>query len=302
VVVLGSSRTGLGLRPAALAGCWGEGPQAPLVYNFSLNGAGTLMELMCLRRLLDDGVRPRYALVEVWPLHLHLKSGPEPPCEIERWRRADARLYAAYWHTREPYRVWRRNLLLPLRSHRTRLLSLCAPWLLAKDERVDDRWVGQDGWGSQVNAHLVAHDAARFAQVTAAWGTFLAPRLQALVIQPTEDRAIREMLALCRREGIEAALLFMPECRYMRRLYSPASRGQVGQYLRRLGQEFGVPVIDAQCWSADEDFADTHHLTVAGGDRFTRRLGEEVLKPWLAGRLGPGTPGAGGELAGRPRR
>ncbi|MGH7223896.1 MAG: hypothetical protein ACRELF_11750, partial [Gemmataceae bacterium] len=72
-LILGSSRTLSGICPPALPS-WPTdrrdavptGPE-PRVFNFSQLGAGPVRELQTLRRLLADGHRPNWLLLEVWP-------------------------------------------------------------------------------------------------------------------------------------------------------------------------------------------------------------------------------------------
>ena len=71
VLVLGSSRTAMGVRPDVLA----DEPAGPLVFNFSLVGSGPVMELMAFRRALADGVRPAAVVVEYWPAFLREDGG-----------------------------------------------------------------------------------------------------------------------------------------------------------------------------------------------------------------------------------
>ena len=66
-LILGSSRTLSGICPPALPGWPADAGPEPRVFNFSLLGAGPVRELLTLRRLLADGHRPDWLLLEVWP-------------------------------------------------------------------------------------------------------------------------------------------------------------------------------------------------------------------------------------------
>jgi hypothetical protein len=46
-----------------------------------------------------------------------------------------------------------------------------------------------------------------------------------------------------------------------------------------------VPVVDARTWLDDDDFTDSHHPLQRGAEKFTRRLGRELLEPLVQGRL-----------------
>src|SRR5262249_53567033 len=98
--------------------------------------------------------------------------------------------------------------------------------------------------------------------------------------------------ALCRREGIAAALLWMPEAGDFRAWYPPAAEAQISAFLAELSRGCGAPLIDARGWAADEDFADAHHLLPCGAAAFSARLCRDALPP-LLGRL-PAAPVACG--------
>src|SRR5260370_31651357 len=65
VLMLGSSRTGLGFN-AGSVDVAREGKPA-VVFNFGVSGGGPLLELLCLERLLADGIRPDLLFVEILP-------------------------------------------------------------------------------------------------------------------------------------------------------------------------------------------------------------------------------------------
>ena len=69
VMVVGSSRAAMGVRP----GAWEEvrGQSQPLLFNMSLLGGGPIMELMVARRASADGLRPSVVLFEYWPPYLY---------------------------------------------------------------------------------------------------------------------------------------------------------------------------------------------------------------------------------------
>src|SRR5579864_5169313 len=66
-LILGSSRVKYSVCPSAMQIHTASGVPTPIVYNFAMNGMGTIRELMYLRRLLADGIRPKWLLIEIWP-------------------------------------------------------------------------------------------------------------------------------------------------------------------------------------------------------------------------------------------
>ena len=103
-------------------------------------------------------------------------------------------------------------------------------------------------------------------------------------------RAFDDLLALCRREDIPAAVVWMPESSEFRSWYPESARRLVADYCTDLSRQHGVRVIDARDWLRDEDFLDAHHALPPGAAAFTRRLGEQVLCPLVQGTLPPATP------------
>src|SRR5262249_43309369 len=70
-LVLGSSRSLMGVRPDLLTDRHQPEEQQPLVFNFALAGSDPTHELLTIHRLLGEGVRPRWVLIEVPPPLLH---------------------------------------------------------------------------------------------------------------------------------------------------------------------------------------------------------------------------------------
>src|SRR6476646_392089 len=66
VLALGSSRVYTGLRLPAL-GDTADAPQEPLLFNGGLLGAGPLLQLLALDRMLRAGERPDAVVMEFWP-------------------------------------------------------------------------------------------------------------------------------------------------------------------------------------------------------------------------------------------
>src|ERR1051325_7902208 len=72
IIAFGSSLTSLGLRPEALDSCRPSNPVGPLVYNFGMPGTTVIGQLMCLKRLLAEDIRPDWVMVEIYPPHFLL--------------------------------------------------------------------------------------------------------------------------------------------------------------------------------------------------------------------------------------
>jgi hypothetical protein len=293
VVMLGSSRCLLGFRPAALPPCRTADGREPVVFNAGFLGAGPLMELICLRRLLADGLRPEVVFLECWPPSEIAEGIFRPPVQRLGWR--DLRVWGR--HTAEPgllYREWIESRLLPGSTGRAALLQALAPrWLPPREE--DYLNVDAAGWKPCPFGYTSKdrERRARFARND--YEAFL----QVYRHGETADRELRELLTLCRAEHIRAALVFLPESALFRGWYSPAARAEVDGYLGRLSRDFAVPVIDARAWVADDGFADGYHLLPEGAAAFTARFGREALQPLLEGRP-PTQAGRASEGVSRP--
>jgi hypothetical protein len=282
LVAIGSSRLNLGLRPEVLRKRGNTADQGPVVFNFALNGAGPLLELLCLNRLLVDGVRPDYLIIEIHPALLHREEGwtEDELLNSERLRTVDLpvlrRLSSHPWLQ---LGNWCLTRLTPCYTHRIGIVTRYAHNLLPLEDRPHD-WRRMDcsGWKPYPRE---AVNPVRYRQgVEHARREYAGP-LCHFHISTGPDRALREMLAISRRRNIRALLLLMPEGSEFRSWYPPGSRSLIVRYLAALSLEYGVAIIDARKWMADRYFFDSHHLLPRGATQFTQRLGEQVLGPFL---------------------
>lgn len=96
-------------------------------------------------------------------------------------------------------------------------------------------------------------------------------------------RAIRDLAARCRTEGIALALVAAPESERYRALQPAPARAGTESYLRAFAAELGALLFPAPELLAEEYFADGFHLTPTGAAKYSRWLADNHLKPWLAG-------------------
>ena len=273
VVMLGSSRTLLGLQ----AGRLGEGgPDGPaVVYNFGVVGCGPVLEWVYLRRLLAAGIRPDLLLVEVLP---------------PAFNRADDRLLEENWLNGRRLSLAEVGRLRCCHSHPARLLeqwcqARCLP--CAGDQAGLRRRLGLDQTAPAWDAHgWQACPLGGLKRAGRRRLTELAHRQYRDSLRgfhPAEEpaRALNDLLDRCRREGIPVALVLMPEAAEFRRFYAPGLRAAIVRSLGELSREKGVPLIDAGTWVGDTGFWDGHHLLPKGAAEFTDRFGREALQPLL---------------------
>ncbi len=278
LLVLGSSRVGLGLRPEL----WppDDTARTPIVFNFGLTASGPLRQLLCLQRLLAAGIHPDQVVVEVMPPLLNQDCGGAGEADWIDLRRADWNdLPLLQRYSAEPetlrYR-WSASRVLPWFGYRLCLLSRFAPDLVPWKAR-QDIWyrVDRSGWLGYGATSVTAEEYRRAMEL--AWWEH-APRLNPFQVTTVPDRAVRELLDLCRREKIGVRLLLMPEDSLFRSWYPPATHARLRAYLAALTQAYGVTVIDARTWVPDGQFVDGHHLLPAGAAVFTERFGRELLR------------------------
>ena len=122
-------------------------------------------------------------------------------------------------------------------------------------------------------------DRERFTDVTR---LHLQADLVKFRIHPRSDGATRALLDVCQRNGIRTALVIMPEGSKLASWYGTHGKAQFDGYCADLSRQYGVPVVDAREWLPDDDMYDEHHVLRRGAAAFTRRLGRDVLGPYLA--------------------
>ncbi|HET6574675.1 MAG TPA: hypothetical protein VFG68_13795 [Fimbriiglobus sp.] len=269
VLAIGSSRTAMGVRPGVLA----SEPSGPLVLNFALVGSGPIMELMAFRRALADGVKPAAVLIEYWPAFLH-EGGPyheQLRLDVSRLRPVDRAIVRDFF--RDPaaaQKTMREQRLNPWYGHRRSLLNQLAPSLLLKGQRSESMWDHIDDWG-----WLPGRTGATAEQIEkgrASTAAYYVPLFATFEVSPVADRALRQLVAECRVNGIPVALLYLPEGAVFRSFMTPASVRLSDEHLRRVVGELKLPLIDARGWVPDADMLDGFHLTQDGAAKFTRKL------------------------------
>ncbi len=281
LLIVGSSRITSDVRPEVLPPLRTAAGVRAVPFNFSHSGAGPLLNLVEVSRLYRAGFRPRWAVVELLPAVFPLAGHAAAAAQAGP---ADVPLLARYvppgklgWH----YLAERSGGCV---NHRWAYLRHLAPWAplcpLAYDSIALEPLGGSTAWLPS------EPDPAEVARRTAVVRGQYAPNLQKLTVHESADRALRELLDLCRRQGTDVVLLLTPESGQFRGWYPPEAERLVRAYTDELRRECGVPVVDARSWMADGDFVDGHHLHPYAAVAFTERLGREVLEPLAGGQFG----------------
>jgi hypothetical protein len=278
LLVLGSSRVGEGFQPGVMRPREANRPKPPLVFNFALVGSGPVMELVCLKRLLKAGIRPDRLLVEVLcpVLHQHMGWSEFSWIDMRHLSLGDvlvARPYSA--HPGSLLWQWLGVRLAPCWSHRYYIMSRLAPsWVLWGTRHAGFDRFDAEGWQPNPRDRVTAEEGA--------WGTWLALQqyhgaLDHFQISPAPDRALHDLLDLCRQEQLPVQLLLMPEGSEFHAAYGEEGQRIINTYLRLLAEEYGIEVLDTRRWMPDCAFADNHHLLPAGAAAFSERFGREKL-------------------------
>ncbi|HWG45429.1 MAG TPA: hypothetical protein VN688_21885 [Gemmataceae bacterium] len=291
-LALGSSRIKYSLWPALMKVHSADGVPAPVVYNFGINGMGNIRELMYFRRLLADGIRPEWLLLEVWP-PLWTQSGIFEETRMvlgeddQHW--GDMPLLIRYFSGKpDVVKQGVRRSLLPITDYRGSLIQATLRSLLPREQVSETNrhladWIPFDntGW-FRVPWQRNTPEEKRIALEHGA--EEMKPLVTPLRIDPRSDAALRELLDECRTRGIKVALIWMPEHSLTRGWYPPQARALAHQYLDQLKQEYQVPIVDTREWVRDEHFVDYCHVGSQGVAPFSERLGRDVIEPIAEGK------------------
>lgn len=276
LLVVGSSRIATAFRPETLPELWTADGELPLAFNFSHTGAGPLLNLMEVDRLLRRGIRPRWLVVEVLPAMLKGAGGSNTMENAESRDLALLSQHMPAWKVLGHYACER---LVPSTRHYGALLRPSLPdWLAPESSEFPLDPLG----GS---CFFDDHNRDSIRQRTEAVRGQYEPALQQFTINPVADGALRSLLERCRAEDIPVVLLLTPEASEFRGWYHPVTADHVDRYCADLSREFNVPFIDARAWLDDSAFIDAHHTHPEGAAHFTCRLGSDVLQPLVDGKL-----------------
>ncbi len=279
-IVLGSSRTAIGIRPDVYEASLAHPENAPLLFNMSMSGAGPILQLLTLERLLADGVKPDALLIEFWPA-VYRGDGPyreDRRINAERLRSADLPIVDRFFTdpdaTKERLRASR---IFPAWHLRRELLIRSWPDSMPWKDRNDGSWSTLDGWG-----WLPGRTNVTAEQVERGWpdvAAFYAPLYRDYSVAPVADRALRALLARCRELGIPATLIGLPESTRFRGLQPPEAIQLSEDYRLRIERECGVPFLDGRTWGRDAALPDGFHLMQDGAKEFTRKLTGQLVPP-----------------------
>jgi hypothetical protein len=297
LLVIGSSRSGLGVCPTDFHLTDSGTSKQPLVFNMSISGSGPLFELMSLRRVLSEGIRPRWVMVEVLaPLLYQEPAWSEWKwLNINRLSAGDVSLLSRYSeHPNRLKRYWLYSRVAPAYSHRFYLMGQYFPAWLPLDLR-NDAWWQIDPYGYRTAPMPDVVEGPTRARLVANANREYSRALQNFKVAEKSDRAMREFLDTCKANDLPVLVYMMPEGDEFRSWYGPGTAQAIDAYMTTLKLDYDLEVVDARRWLEERCFFDSHHLLQPGAHRFSARFSREYLQPWLADHP------AVTQVSGRPR-
>jgi hypothetical protein len=274
VLVFGSSRAMTGLNARLLQQRLTESERRPVVvYNFAVPGGGPVTELLLLRRLLDDGVRPDTLVLEMWPSFFAEQAVRHNLIWLESHGIGlkERNWLAAYGPLADPRSVTTTGgLLVPWYRHRFALLRRFArglmpniPWGVLSPKFDEAGWepIGGPHPGNEVYSYYVEAEKPA-----------VSAYLQGGPLAPVSCRIVQEILASARSQRIRVVLTLFPDASDLREWCPDEYRRSVMTFLETACREHDQTLVDGHDWLPDEDFFDPVHLISSGADHFTDRL------------------------------
>ena len=277
IVVLGSSRVSMGVRPGVTVN--GLSPGEPIMVNMSLAGSGPIMERLVLQRILAAGIKPDLILIEYWPPFMNEEGAFSEQFRLDLARLQPDDDYIVRDYFADPDRVLNKldeRRWNPWKSHHNMFMNQSSPGWLPRALRSDAMFEPIDKWG-----WLPGHEKVTPKQLQgamAATRSYYVPLFQQYVISPVADRAYHDLIADCRANDIPVSLLYLPESAEFVNLMPAEKQALARDYLQQLRSELDLPLIDARGWVSDEQLPDGFHLMRPGAATLTEKLYQEVVE------------------------
>ncbi|MFO0964425.1 MAG: DUF1574 family protein [Gemmataceae bacterium] len=295
VVCLGSSRFGCGIAGDHMTDWLRRltGDPNVSVFNASIPAGDLLVSELMMRRLLERGVRPRFAVIELCPevlnhrndwlkihLHRHLVWTDVP------------RYFTEITLTGNLMRLLTHRLL-PLYQYREDICKELEESLQAKL----DGWMGKTkeasagpgghrviDWDSLVGNYYkkLTDDQREKTNI----GLYDVRRcLRSYQAGGNAGAALERLLNTCAAHGVTPVLIGVPVSEPQRQLYVPAIEESYRSYVADVVKRHGCRYLDMRDRVPDALFVDNHHMVHEGSLFFSKMLTEEALLPlWRAGK------------------
>ena len=279
VLLLGSSRTAMGVKPDVWEAARPGLPGDPLLFNMAIVGSGPITELLTLRRVYADGFRPAVVLLEFWPPFLRQDGRFAEAARVDprRLRWDDQSVVRDFFPAPEKTnrRMWL-SRLNALSANNDRLAVQVDPELFRKSGRIDKEWAELDGWGWLPGMDPALDDAATRRRLREHQRRAYRDCFSGYAIHPDSDRALRAAVAL-RTNATRGSV----SCIYRN---PPSSSPGIRRKLNAPPAPFW-PRFNAslRCRSSTREtgwpkrfLADGFHLSRIGAGAFTAQLGVAI--------------------------
>lgn len=275
IVMLGTSRTAAAFHAGRVREQLGSG----VVFNFGIPASGPVTHNLYFRRLLAAGHKPDLLILEVLPPTLaELPGGPLESRFFfgNRMTHSELGPVVSYGFPQEVKHQWRESITEPWYSLRFPLLGRIMPSALPWHLRFDwSRGCDEFGWGAPFRESVTPEEYAE--GLVRSKGEYEAVLTD---MKPTGGgaRALADLAALCRAEGIPLKLILMPEGVGFRDMYSPVVLERLHRQLQAVCLDHGCTLIDGREWLPDSAFTDGHHVLKRGALQFTDKLKDEMFR------------------------
>jgi hypothetical protein len=300
VVCLGSSRFGTFLNGQEMTRCLRRlsGDRRAWVFNASVPWGDPLASEKILQEMLERGVRPRYALIEMCPPTVAARN-PWPGHFMQRqlqWSDLPVHVVDLAQQGQLVRTVQFR--LLPLYAYRERICQqaaqVCAHWCAMQEGRPDSASTGLPPSSETDDAPAAALDWDKVIPRAPLHGEqqqtsqrdvgYLIRDLRQYRPGGTQVAALERLLRLCRVNGIEPILVGVPVTSTFRACVKPDMEASYRAFLTRFCEQNACPFVDYYAALPDNLFVDYHHGSSEGGQVFSHRLTVEVLAPRVQNR------------------
>jgi hypothetical protein len=282
VLMLGSSRADQAFQASRLSGQTGPDGRKLLAFNLGVPTVGGMHELLYLKDLLAEGVRPRLILVEFVSTHLirsqrGLQS--EEHFTIPAYISFHQLHFLQHYYTnrRRAWIEWMEARLTPWYGYRWWIHEHLQGLHSLPEKEFDQSRRPIDPWGWRLLRDLPETMAARAVRWAVAYNMY-GQTLKHFQLGSKPAQALLDLFDCCRRENIPVALFLPPVAQEFRDLFCPEGQAEIDNFVAHLRSRYNLDIIDATDWLEKWDFDDYHHATISGANKFTTRLIPEVHK------------------------
>ena len=280
-LMMGSSRVDQGLRPDVITDRMSR-ENAPVLYNFGLGGADLFRQFICLKRVVESGIRPQRVGIEIMGAMMQRSESQFINTDAFICRARGDELADYRHYSLDPRHVtvtWYRSRLDPFFQYSGKMKHRGAfgrrvAELLGTKEATYDPW----GWFPERPAPIPKAEYLKGLEFAKA--EYRDDLVKGFKISEYSDRICRQILDYCKQEKLNVFLLRTPEGPDFQAFYPAEVNTAVDAFLDKIRNDYGVRFIDARSWIGTEGFLDGHHLNATGADEFTKRLaGELAVRP-----------------------